>query len=114
MTIATRLLTAGDAPILAGLLAANREFLAPWEPVREDSYFTADGQRGTIGTVLDQHERGITVPHAIVDGDRVVGRITLNNVVRGPFLTTIRTRCWPGPPACEGPGRRVRQVVVKV
>jgi ribosomal-protein-alanine N-acetyltransferase len=87
MTIATRLLTAGDAPILAGLLAANREFLAPWEPVREDSYFTADGQRETIGTVLDQHERGITVPHAIVDGDRVVGRITLNNVVRGPFLS---------------------------
>src|SRR3954471_2967325 len=83
MTIATRLLTVADAPILAGLLAADREFLAPWDPVREDSYFTADGQREFIGAALEQHERGTTVPHAIVDGERIVGRITLSNVVRG-------------------------------
>jgi ribosomal-protein-alanine N-acetyltransferase len=87
MTIATRLLTVADAPILAGLLAADREFLAPWDPVREDSYFTADGQREFIGAALEQHERGTTVPHAIVDGERIVGRITLSNVVRGPFLS---------------------------
>jgi ribosomal-protein-alanine N-acetyltransferase len=85
VTIATRLLTAADAPILAALLAANREFLAPWDPVREDSYYTADGQREGIGAALDQHERGTTIPHAIVDGERIVGRITLSNVVRGPF-----------------------------
>jgi ribosomal-protein-alanine N-acetyltransferase len=27
------------------------------------------------------------IPHVIVDGDRIVGRITLSNVVRGPFLS---------------------------
>jgi ribosomal-protein-alanine N-acetyltransferase len=87
VTIATRLLTAADAPILAGLLAANREFLAPWEPARAERYFTAEGQRESIGEALDQHEHGSSVPHAIVDGDRIVGRITLGNIVRGPFLS---------------------------
>ncbi len=40
----TRLITPGDAPVLAELLRASRDFLAPWEPVHGDGYFTAGGQ----------------------------------------------------------------------
>jgi ribosomal-protein-alanine N-acetyltransferase len=45
---ATRLLTLGDVPVLAELLRASRDFLAPWEPIRSDDYFSADGQRAII------------------------------------------------------------------
>jgi ribosomal-protein-alanine N-acetyltransferase len=82
----TRLVTLEDVPLLAELLRVNREFLAPWEPIRGDDYFTADGQRAVIQAVLERHAQGSTLPHVILDESaRVVGRITLNDIVRGPF-----------------------------
>jgi [ribosomal protein S5]-alanine N-acetyltransferase len=81
-----RLITLDDAPVLAELLCVNRDFLAPWEPIRNDDYFTVDGQRAVIETALGQHEQGVKFPNVILDdADRVVGRITLYEIVRGPF-----------------------------
>lgn len=82
----TRLITSEDAPALAELLRVNREFLAPWDPRRSDDYFTADGQHAVIQTDLQQHEQGSKLPHVILDDSGcLVGRITLNGIVRGPF-----------------------------
>ena len=82
----TRRITLGDAPAIAELLRANREFLAPWEPIRPEGYTTVDGQREVVRAALEQHEQGSTLPHVIVDDSgRVVGRITLNDITRGPF-----------------------------
>jgi len=75
-----------DAPTLAELLRANRDFMAPWEPVRGEDFFTIDGQRDVILNDLAEHERGAKQPHVIVDDSgRIVGRITLNGIVRGAF-----------------------------
>jgi ribosomal-protein-alanine N-acetyltransferase len=82
----TRPVRLDDAPVLAGLLRANREFLAPWEPVRDDGYFTDDGQVAVVRAALAEHAKGVLVPHVILSGaGHVVGRITLNAIVRGPF-----------------------------
>ena len=82
----TRLITPGDAPVLAELLRASRDFLAPWEPARGDDYFTAGVQRTVIADALARHEQGSALPHVILGGSgRVAGRITLNGIVRGPF-----------------------------
>jgi [ribosomal protein S5]-alanine N-acetyltransferase len=74
-----RLLTTDDADEVAALYAANREFLAPFEPVRDDAFFTVEAQR-------DRLER----PHdanwwrwAILDDGAVAGMIVLNDVMRG-------------------------------
>jgi len=85
--IDTRLLTVGDAPEMAAVLAANREFLAPWEPVRPDDYFTARGQHEHIADALRLCDSGAALPHVILDGRRIIGRITLTNITRGPFLS---------------------------
>ena len=85
----TRLVAEDDAVELAELLQANREFLAPWDPLRPDDYFTVDGQRAVIATALAQHARGQTLPHLVVDSGRVVGRITLSSIVRGPFQSAV-------------------------
>ena len=37
---ATRLLRVDDVAVLADLQRAHRDFLAPWEPLRADDYFT--------------------------------------------------------------------------
>jgi len=81
-----RLISAEDAPALARLLRLNRDFLAPWEPLRGDDFFTEDRQRVMIQDALREHQEGRNLPLVIVDGTGgVVGRITLNNIVRGAF-----------------------------
>jgi ribosomal-protein-alanine N-acetyltransferase len=76
----------GDAERLAVLVVRSREFLAPWEPVRPDSYFTLAGQREAVAQSLTTAASGLMEPFVIVDDDgEVAGRITLNNIVRGPF-----------------------------
>ncbi len=84
--VPSRLITPDDAPALAELLRSSRDFLAPWEPIRGEDYFTVEGQRGDIDVSLDRHRQGGALPHVILDEDgRVVGRITLNGIVRGAF-----------------------------
>lgn len=96
-TSTTRLVTLDDVPVLTELIAANRDFFAPWEPVRDDSYFTLDGQRDVIGEALELHRQGRSLPHVIVDDSgRVVGRITLNEIVRGP-CQWCSLGYWVGP-----------------
>jgi ribosomal-protein-alanine N-acetyltransferase len=84
----TRALAPDHAPALARLVRENRQFLAPWEPVREERWFTEDGQRDEVADALERAALGLSLPRVIVDGEDVVGRITLNNVVRGAFRSS--------------------------
>jgi len=73
---------------MARLLTENREFMTPWEPFREDAFFTEKAQRKVIEAALDSCERGAALPHVILspdDPDEIAGRVTLNNIVRGAF-----------------------------
>jgi ribosomal-protein-alanine N-acetyltransferase len=75
-----------DAERLADLFVANREFLAHWEPVRPESFFTAAGQRLVVTDSLARQDDGGAFCQVILDpSGAVVGRINLNNIVRGPF-----------------------------
>jgi [ribosomal protein S5]-alanine N-acetyltransferase len=85
----TRLVTLDDVPALAELVRANRDFLAPWEPVRGDDYFTEDGQRALVTAGLERHRLRQSFPHVILgQSGRVVGRVTLNDIVWGPFQSS--------------------------
>ncbi|WP_017603616.1 GNAT family N-acetyltransferase [Nocardiopsis alkaliphila] len=79
----TRLVTVDDAEELAETLARNRGFLAPWEPLRDDAYFTIPTQRALLENALAEHEVGRTLPLAIVEEGRLVGRINLSGIRRG-------------------------------
>jgi ribosomal-protein-alanine N-acetyltransferase len=82
----TRLVTLDDAPALAELLQANRSFLAPTDPARDDNYFTLEGQLKVIASALKAHEAGRLAPYVVLnDAGAVIGRITLNEIVRGPL-----------------------------
>lgn len=72
-----------DAAALAAAYDRNREHLAPWEPPRPESFFTEAGQREAVAKQLEQVELGLHLSWVVErDGD-VVGRINLNNIVRG-------------------------------
>jgi [ribosomal protein S5]-alanine N-acetyltransferase len=70
------------------LRRANRDHTGPWDPARDESFYTAAGQR--LELELDQRAwaAGSAFAFAIVamdEGDRIIGRVALANVVRGPW-----------------------------
>ena len=67
-----------DAEELAALYAANRGFLAPFEPVRPPEFFTAEGQRAR----LERQLADATHPFAILDDDAIAGTINVFHIVR--------------------------------
>ncbi|MCD4851236.1 GNAT family N-acetyltransferase [Arthrobacter sp. AK01] len=83
--VSMRLLRVGDAPALAAAYVRNREYLAAWEPVRSDEYFTEEWQAADIAKRLAVHEAGEGFPLALIADDAVIGRFTLAGIVRGPF-----------------------------
>ena len=82
----TRLIQRDDAAAIAEILSRNREFMAPTEPDRDESFYTVEGQLQFIGVALAEHQAGIRLPHVILGDDGgVVGRATLYEIVRGPL-----------------------------
>jgi [ribosomal protein S5]-alanine N-acetyltransferase len=76
-------LTAEDAPALADAYRRNREHLEPWEPTRERSFFTDDGQATAVAGQLSAARNGLIAAWLMTHDDRVVGRVNLNNIVMG-------------------------------
>lgn len=82
----TRLLTVADAAEMASLLARERAFMAPYDPIRADAFYTAAGQSEVLRIRAARAETGAELSHAILDDDgAIVGGITLQRVERGPF-----------------------------
>ncbi len=74
-----------DAAGLAAAYVRNREHLAPWEPVRPDSFFTVEGQRAAVAAQLELEASLRGAAWVLTSGADVVGRVNLNNVVLGVF-----------------------------
>ncbi len=80
----TRALDLEDVEALTGLYVDNRQFLAPWQPLRPDSYLTEVGQRQAAEAVLAQQESGVAVPLVILAGSgAIVGTLTISSIIRG-------------------------------
>ncbi|MEV4173927.1 GNAT family N-acetyltransferase [Nonomuraea sp. NPDC049709] len=73
-------------PLLAAYLR-NRDHLKRWEPRRPEEFYTLPGQAERLKSLLAQQAAGQAVAWVLADGDRVVGRMTLSNIVRGPWLS---------------------------
>ena len=75
-----------DVQMLTELQRANREFLAPWQPLRPDSHFTEAGQREAVEALLAQRAAGTAVPLVILDrSGAIAGTLTLASIIRGAF-----------------------------
>ena len=77
-----------DAPAQLHLRLANRAHTGPWDPIRDESFYTEAGQRLELD--LDQRSwaAGNAYAFAVLDTDerdRLIGRVALSNVVRGPW-----------------------------
>ncbi|MDW5330228.1 GNAT family protein [Plantactinospora sp. KLBMP9567] len=73
-----------DAVELAEAYLANRSFLAPWEPVRPESFFTSAGQRARLEQATADREIGGGYGCVIEYDGQICGTITLSSILRGP------------------------------
>jgi ribosomal-protein-alanine N-acetyltransferase len=81
-----RPLVAADAAEIARLQSANRGFLAPWDAIRPDVFYTEPGQAVEVQRMQEREVEGGVVGRAILDDDGLLaGVIRLNGVTRGAF-----------------------------
>ena len=103
-----RPLTVDDAPALAAAYARNRQHLAPWDPERSEEFFTEPGQRKDTGAKLESARLGLADPWSIWHAGDLVGRVNLNNIVRGVFQSAS-VGYWVD---CQHTGRGVARAAV--
>jgi len=85
-----RTLSVKDAPALLDFDTRNRSFLAPWEPRREELYFTLTRVEATIKADARTARRDTGYRwHLFLKSDpgRIVGSVGLSNIVHGVFLS---------------------------
>ncbi|MCU1510367.1 MAG: family N-acetyltransferase [Arthrobacter sp.] len=86
-SVRVRVPRVSDAEGLSAAYQRNREHLAPWEPRRNEDFFTVAGQAASIESKLALFIAGSDVPWVLLDEGRIVGVMTLSGIVRGPFLS---------------------------
>ena len=85
LPVSLRPLEMDEAELLLGLRIKNRAFLTPFEPYRPESAYTLSGQRQQIAADQDGFTAGQRFAFGIYLGQELVGRVALDNVVRGAW-----------------------------
>ncbi|RUT40532.1 N-acetyltransferase [Paenibacillus anaericanus] len=82
-----RYLDMKDAGSLLDLKLRNRDFFQPFEPIRDDSHFTLEGQKSEIANGIQgvANDESYTFGIFLKETDELVGRIALTGIARGPF-----------------------------
>ncbi len=86
-----RLPEASDAQELLRYRVENRAHLAPWEPLREDSYYTLEHCTQAIANGREAAANDHGYPFVVFSPDEacILASFTLANVVRGPFQACL-------------------------
>jgi ribosomal-protein-alanine N-acetyltransferase len=87
MAISLRPVALRDAPELLRLYLENKDFFAPWDPLRDAEYFTLAKQESIIRAELTARDQGFKVPFVVTlaETGEIVGTININDVIRGVF-----------------------------
>lgn len=88
-----RPLAPGDTSSLLDAYVRNRAYLLPFEPDRDEEFYTLDGQARRLSDQLSAQEAGALSGWVLLDGERVVGTVTLSHIVRGP-LSSANLGYW--------------------
>ena len=85
--LVVRLVHERDAWRLADYYAENRQFLKPWEPVRDESHCYPSGWQARLSMITEFHKQGSAFYFALLDPEEkeIIGIANFSNVVRGSF-----------------------------
>jgi len=83
-----RVPTPGEANAIALFQRRNREHFAPWDPIRDDSFYHSAYWREELEKVVERAACGRSFQFVLVDPDepaRILGQIALTGLTRGAF-----------------------------
>ncbi|WED20556.1 GNAT family N-acetyltransferase [Vibrio sp. JC009] len=85
--IQIRFATTEDAKLVSHYFIKNREFLKPWEPDREDGFYTEEGWRKKLIKLNELHLMSLGFYCLIIEvgSGRMLGTISFSNIVRFPL-----------------------------
>ncbi|WP_422484931.1 GNAT family N-acetyltransferase [Gudongella sp. DL1XJH-153] len=87
-----RILEPKDAKLVLDYLIRNKDFLREWETDRSDYYYTLSNQKKLLGKDYERYIEGLMLRLWVFKKDepkKVIGTIALDNIIRGPFLSSF-------------------------
>lgn len=83
--IELKILTPEDSKDVFDYYIRNKEYLEPFEPIREKSFYTLEVQTQNLIESYKQFLNGTNIEFGIYKNKQFIGKIRLSNVVRGIF-----------------------------
>ncbi|ELF6479610.1 ribosomal protein S5-alanine N-acetyltransferase [Vibrio fluvialis] len=76
-----------DAARIANYFTVNRDYLKPWEPKREEAFFSELGWQQRLIKLSELHKMSLGFYLLIIDADsdEMLGTISFSNISRFPF-----------------------------
>lgn len=76
-----------DAARISNYFTVNRDYLKPWEPKREEAFFTELGWQQRLIKLSELHKMSLGFYLLIIDADsdEMLGTISFSNISRFPF-----------------------------
>ncbi|NQX68344.1 GNAT family N-acetyltransferase [Paenibacillus alba] len=82
-----KLLEMKDAEAILDIKRRNRDFFQPFEPIRDETHFTLEGQENEIANGMQgaQNDQSYSFGIFLKENDELIGRIALTGIARGFF-----------------------------
>ncbi|MDP4178843.1 MAG: GNAT family N-acetyltransferase [Bacillota bacterium] len=83
--IELRILTPVDAEVLLDYYTRNKDYLKPYEPTRDESFYTLEVQRRILMDSYKQYLNGTALNFGIYKDDKFIGKVQVSNIIIGIF-----------------------------
>lgn len=87
--ISIKVLTPDDASSMVEYYIRNRQYLKPFEPSREENFYTFEAQKQILMENYKQFLNGDGVNFGIYSANNLVGKIQVSNITYGVFKNAI-------------------------
>lgn len=78
-------LTSGDAKEIVEYYKKNKNHLAPFEPVRDESFYTIETQKKLLNKSYKEFLNGTSIDLGIFKDEKIIGKIKLSGIVHGSY-----------------------------
>lgn len=87
--ITLRNLTPDDSEALLNYYINNKSHLEPYEPTRDNAFYTLEVQRSILNEGYRHFMTGVAVDVGIFKDNKLIGKLKLSNIVNGIFKSGI-------------------------
>jgi len=89
INVSLSVLTPSDAEDVLKYYLKNKEYLSPFEPDRDDSFYTLPVQRRNLIEGYKQFLNGDSVNFGIYRGNKFIGKVQISNIIIGVFKSAF-------------------------